>query len=211
MCSLPDVASYWDSVADRYLELFRQELEGKPYDLEILRQFGEGLSPGSLVCDAGCGPCGHVSGFLSSLGLNVIGVDISPRCIALARIEQPHIRFELMDLKLLAFADASLDGIVAYYALHYEPATVLTGVVREFFRVLRPGGKILIVVKQGEGEGWVPDPLGGGRKVFWKGFQADELVSLLRSSPFQIDTVDIREPLPDEIAVWRIYVRAERS
>jgi SAM-dependent methyltransferase len=211
MRSLPDVASYWDSVADRSLELFRQELAGKPYDLEMLRRFGEGLCPGSLVCDAGCGPCGDVTGFLFGIGLNVIGVDISPRCIALAREEKPDIRFEVINLRSLAFADASIDGIVAYYALHYEPAAVLTGVVREFFRVLRPGGKVLVVVKQGEGEGWVPDPLGGGQEVFWKGVQADELVSLLCSSPFQIEAVNIREPLHDEIAVRRIYVSDERS
>ena len=206
-----DIASYWDSVADRYLELFRHELAGKPYDLQILRRFAGSLGPGSLVCDAGCGPCGHVSGFLSGLGLSVIGVDISPRCVALAREEQPQIRFEVMNLRSMAFADGSIDGIVAYYSLHYDSAAVLTKVTSEFFRVLRPGGKILVVAKEGEGECWVPDPLGSGSEVFWKGFQADELVALLCSSPFQVEAVHIREPLPDEIAVRRIYVNAERS
>jgi SAM-dependent methyltransferase len=208
--SLSEVAAYWDSVADRYLELFRDELAGKPYDMEMLRGFAAGLSPGSLVCDAGCGPCGHVSRFLSDLGMKVVGVDVSPRCVALARKEQPHIRFEVMDLGSVTFKDSSIDGIIAYYSLHYEPAAILTGVVQEFFRVLRPGGKILLVAKQGEGEDWVPDPLGSGQKVFWKGFQAEELTALLCSCPFQIESVDIREPLPEEIAVRRIYVSGKR-
>src|SRR5574340_1743245 len=107
MCSLHDVASYWDSVADRYLELFREELAGKPYDQEILRRFAASLSPGSLVCDAGCGPCGHISRFLSDLGMKVVGVDISPRCITLARYEQPDIQFEIMDLGCRDFKDGS--------------------------------------------------------------------------------------------------------
>jgi len=211
MASPSDIRSYWDSVADRYLELFRHELAGKPYDLQVLRRFAESLRPGSLVCDAGCGPCGHVSNFLSGLGLKVIGVDISPRCVDLARQEQPHIGFEVMNLRSLAFADGSVDGILAYYSLHYESAAVLTAVTDEFFRVLRPGGKILVVAKEGEGERWVSDPLGSGREIFWKGFRADELAALLQSSSFQVEAVHIREPSPDEIAVRRIYVSAVRS
>jgi SAM-dependent methyltransferase len=211
MSSPHEVAAYWDSVADRYLELFRDELAGKPHDMEILRRFAAGLKPGSLVCDAGCGPCGHISRFLSELGLNVIGVDISPRCIALAREEQPGIRFEVMDLGCMSIKDGSLDGLIAYYSLHYQPAALLVGVVQEFARVLRPGGKILLVAKQGEGEGWIADPLGGGRNVFWKAFQAEELRAMLSSCDFQIEAVDVREPLRDEIAVRRIYVTAERG
>lgn len=205
-----DVASYWDSVADGYLELFRHELAGKPYDLQILRRFAASLEAGSVVCDAGCGPCGHVSGFLADLGLSVIGVDISPRCVALAREELPHIRFEVMDLRSLEFGDGSIDGIVAYYSLHYDCTAVVQEVVKEFSRVLRPRGKILVVAKEGDGEGWVPDPLGSASKVFWKGYQADELVALLCTSPFRVKSVEIREALPDEIAVKRIYVIAER-
>ena len=138
------------------------------------------------------------------------GVDISPPCIALARREQPGLRFAVMDLARMAFADGSIDGLVAYYSLHDQPAPILSEMVREFSRVLRPGGRILVVAKEGHGERWIPDPLGSGRDVFWKGFQPEEPAALLSSCAFRIQKTEVRDPLPDEIAARRIYVSGER-
>ena len=66
--SLRDVESYWDAVADRYLELFRNELLGKPFDRQVLDEFAARVGRGGSVCDAGCGPCGHVTRYLGSDG-----------------------------------------------------------------------------------------------------------------------------------------------
>ena len=62
---------YWDSVADRYLELFRHELQEKPYDRDVIIAFTGMLSAGAPVCDAGCGPCAHVTRLLADAGLDV--------------------------------------------------------------------------------------------------------------------------------------------
>lgn len=156
------VARYWDIVAERYLELFRDEFEGKPYDKQVIASFASGLKTNARVCDAGCGPCGHVTRLLADAGLDAVGVDISPKCIELARKEQPSLRFDVMDMASMAFADGAFQGLVAYYALHYQAKSSLGGVIREFARVLCPGGLLLIVVKEGSGEGWINDPMGSG-------------------------------------------------
>jgi len=76
--SRADVVRTWDARADRYLELFRHGLEGKPYDRAVLSGFVERVGPGGRICDVGCGPCAHVAAFLTDKGLSVFGVDISP-------------------------------------------------------------------------------------------------------------------------------------
>ncbi len=204
------VARYWDDNADRYLALFRDELQGKPYDRAVLDRFATALGPGSRVCDAGCGPCGHVAAHLARHGLQVLGVDISPRCVMLARREHPSIRFEVMDMGALTAADGALDGLVAYYALHYQPKHTLPSVFREFGRALRAGGRLLIVAKEGAGEGLVDDPLGSGTRIFWAAFTRDELVDRAARNGFTVESSDVREPYADEIAARRIYVNAAK-
>jgi len=204
------VAAYWDTVAPHYLELFREEFQSKPYDLAALAEFAAGLGPGARVCDAGCGPCGHVARILANHGLEVVGIDISPRCIELARIEQPNLEFQVMDLARLDFAVGELDGLLAYYSLHYQPKVSLPAVFAGFARVLRPGGRVLIVAKQGEGEGWIEDPLGSGQQIFWCSFQLAELETLLAGSGLRVAQSAVRAPLPAEAAVPRLYVIGER-
>jgi ubiquinone/menaquinone biosynthesis C-methylase UbiE len=208
--NLESVTAYWDRVADRYLELFRDELGGKPFDLRALAAFADRVGRGGRVCDVGCGPCGHVTRYLADRGLEMIGVDVSPRCVALARREQPSLTFEQMDMASLVFPDGTMDGVVAYYAIHYQPAAALPAAIEEFFRVLRPGGELLVVAKAGDGEGWIEDPLGGGEPVFWAAFGADELAAAVAGGGFTVDRVEVRQPQADEIAADRIYVAASR-
>jgi SAM-dependent methyltransferase len=205
------VVSYWDAVAARYLQLFRDEFQSKPYDRQLLATFAAQLGADASVCDAGCGPCGHVTRLLADAGVDVVGVDISTRCIELAQLEQPALRFATMDIAAMDFADGALQGLVSYYALHYLPKSSLGAVLREFARVLRVGGSLLIVAKEGAAEGWIDCPMGSGQKVFWCEFTAEELCSLAAANGFEEIVCEVREPLPEEIAVRRIYLTARRS
>ncbi len=205
------VARYWDAVAARYLELFRNELDSKRYDCEVLRNFAASLGAGARVCDAGCGPCAHVAGLLAGEGLQVVGIDISPECVKLAREQEPALEFRVMDMMALDFAQGAFDGLLAYYALHYQPKSTLNTVLREFARVLRKGGRLLLVVKEGDGEGWVPDPLGVTGQVFWGAFQKQELETLVSRNGFQVLDCTVRDPLPEEILVRRIYLTARQA
>ena len=59
------IIRYWDCVAARYLELFRDEIRDKPFDLALLRKLADSIGKGARVCDVGCGPCAHVTRFLA--------------------------------------------------------------------------------------------------------------------------------------------------
>ncbi len=205
------VVGYWDAVAARYLELFRDEFSAKPFDRAVIRVFAADLGAGAAILDAGCGPCGQVARLLSDYGATVTGVDISSACIALARQEEPALRFEVMDMADTAFEDGSFDGVVAYYALHYQPKQSLAGVVREFARVLRGGGRLLLVAKEGSGEGWIADPLGITGTVFWSAMSQDELMQLVADNGFDVVGCEAREALAQEIDVRRLYLTARRK
>ncbi|SEC44715.1 Methyltransferase domain-containing protein [Streptomyces sp. 2131.1] len=158
--------------------------------------------------DAGCGPCGHVTALLASHGLDVLGIDLSPRCVELARREQPGVRFAVMDQT--AITGGPLDGLVAYYSLHDRPKRLLPATLAAWAAAIRPGGQLLIVAKEGMGDGVIDDPLGGDLRVYWAEFTADELREAVRGAGFHVDDCTVREAYENEIPARRVYLTATR-
>lgn len=143
----------YDTIAADYAERFSGELSGKPLERAMLGAFAEEVTAagGGTVVEVGSGP-GRVTAHLAGLGLDVYGVDLSPRMVALARAAHPRLRFEEGSMTALAAPDASLAGVVAAYSIIHVPDERLPAVFAEFARVLRPGGQVLVVFQIGDGE-----------------------------------------------------------
>jgi SAM-dependent methyltransferase len=97
---------------------------------------------GRRVLDAGCSGGPHAA-WLVEHGATVVGVDLSPPMIELARQRVPDAEFHVADLdEPLAFAaDEEFDLVVSSLTLHYLPDW--TDVLAEFQRVLKPGGSLV--------------------------------------------------------------------
>ncbi|WP_030430171.1 class I SAM-dependent DNA methyltransferase [Allokutzneria albata] len=135
----------YDTVAESYAELLRDGLTGLPYLRSALALFAELVRAdgGGPVADVGCGP-GHVTAHLRGLGVDAMGVDLSPAMIDIARAEHPGARFEVGSMTDLDLPDASLAGLLAWWSLIHIPDGAVPGVFAHFRRVLRPGGRLLL-------------------------------------------------------------------
>jgi SAM-dependent methyltransferase len=195
----------YEVAAKRYYELFRDEMDEKPYDRELLDRFARAFDDSALICDAGCGPCGHVSRYLHDKGLRVVGIDISPRCIEIARHHSPDLEFAVGDFGNLDFADGACDGIVAYYAIISIPKRFQGDVFREFYRVLKPGGRLLVTVKAGDADGLVDELLGYPTEIHFALFDENEIDSYFADAGFALEFLERRNPYDYEIANERIF------
>jgi ubiquinone/menaquinone biosynthesis C-methylase UbiE len=75
-------------------------------------------------------------------------VDVLPVQLDNARRKLPvpsRVRTFLDDSTALRFPDASYDQVVVFFLLHEQPAPVRIKTLREALRVLKPGGKLVIV------------------------------------------------------------------
>lgn len=141
----------YDTVADDYADLLRDDLAGMPWDRALLAVFAELVLAGGAkpVADLGCGP-GRVTAHLAGLGLDVFGVDLSPGMVSAARRDHPHLRFEVADLASLPIEDDSLDGALAWYSVIHTPPEHLPPVFEELHRVVAPGGHLLLAFQVGD-------------------------------------------------------------
>ena len=145
----------YDATAEVYAQLVGTELtadiEG-PVDRAFLGAFVEFVSGATagLVADVGCGP-GRVAAFLAARGLDVVGVDVSPAMLAVARDAHPGIRFDEGRLTALSFADGSLAGAVCWYSIIHTPPDQLDDVFAELTRVLARDGHLLVAFQAGDG------------------------------------------------------------
>jgi ubiquinone/menaquinone biosynthesis C-methylase UbiE len=108
------------------------------------------LQQGHDVLDFGCGT-GWLTWSVASLGCHSIGVDIAPSAISLAQrwVERRGLRagtgvsFRVYDGRRLPVEAASVDRIVCFDSFHHVTDQAAT--LREFARVLRPGGRIAML------------------------------------------------------------------
>jgi ubiquinone/menaquinone biosynthesis C-methylase UbiE len=208
MTARAGVVRYWNAVSPRYLDLFRDELSEKPDDVARLTVFAASLPEGGTVCDLGCGPCAHVTQVLADFGLRVTGIDISDVAIDLARREHPGLDLRVMDASALSFRDRGFDGLTAVYLIHYLPQAEWPALFAECVRVLKPGGKLLIVAKEGDGEGLIADPLGGDIETFWSASSPAALEAAVTAAGLHVTETFVRDALAGEIPVRRIFMTA---
>jgi len=143
-----DVRRSYDQAARGYTRQLLSELDRKPLDRHLLNRFAEDVRGRGLVADLGCGP-GHVARYLHDQGVNVVGIDLSSEMVACASEQHPGLTFRAGDMTSLDFESASLAGIVSFYSIVHFDAASLSGVAREFHRVLSPGGLALVAFHVG--------------------------------------------------------------
>lgn len=104
-----------------------------------------GLQPGQLALDlcTGTGKLAHeLLGYVRPGG-RVVGVDFSGAMLQRARQAEPGVEFRLGDVSQLAEADRSVDAVTIAFGL--RNLVDREGALREMFRVLRPGGRLVIL------------------------------------------------------------------
>jgi len=186
-----EVRRAWDSVSERYAS--SRDPTGSDADLldDLLTRLADAGVDDPRVLDVGCGDGART---LANLPTGSVGLDFSRVGLTLARETVPDARLLQADMTAVPLRDATVDAVTAYHAVFHVPRDDHPAVFREFARVLRPGGVLLMTLPSGRFEtvrrGWM-----GGEMFFSAPGRQATLDQLAEAGFENLRTETVSDPL----------------
>jgi ubiquinone/menaquinone biosynthesis C-methylase UbiE len=153
--STNEVRDMYEATADSYSRMMDTEIQLPVYS-EVLKRLHSGIEglPGSVV-DTACGS-GHMLTMYRDLykpQRSLVGMDLSPRMISIAqgRLGSNADLFvgDMRELKKIESCSAA--ALLNWYAIHHLSVAGLREAMKEWYRVLVPGGQLWVAAWEGAG------------------------------------------------------------
>ena len=203
-----------------YIKSSHPTLKG---DMDLLDRLVQ-LAPGKKGLDAGCGAGARDVHHLWSLGFDIHGIDAVPDNIAEARARHPEIadRVKVADLKQpLDYPNSHFDFVMCNAVIqHIDPESLAATTVPELTRVLKPGGILQLMFKNGSGVISVYDPDYGVDRTF-RLYDEGALLELLKNQHCELVQPDapgelggvmyFTDPKPVDHCVFHVRKSPSRS
>ena len=133
-----EIGRSYDALAEAWQERMRTSTYGVASFERALRF----VAPGGHALDIGCGSSSRLVDLLTAKGLEVEGIDVSEKMIALARVQRPALSFWRADICTWTLP-RKYDFIAAYDSIWHLPLAEQEPVMRKICAGLKPGGVFL--------------------------------------------------------------------
>ncbi|AOP45500.1 class I SAM-dependent DNA methyltransferase [Streptomyces lydicus] len=168
----------YDAIAAAYARRWRSTPAAVTAEADRLA----GLLPaGAVLADIGCGP-GHHTRLLRERGFRATGFDLSREMLAAGGV--PGL--VQADMRALPLAPSAVDAVWCVAALLHIPRPEVPGVLAEFARVVRPGGRLVLSLAEGDGEDWEAVPYAPELRRWYVRHRLAPLTGLLADAGFEV-------------------------
>lgn len=165
----------------------------------VCRHLGATGAAGPLrVLDVACGTGSTLRQFAMAFpGASLHGIDLSPYYAAFARerLRTANAAIVAENAEAMPYRDAWFDAVVSVYLFHELPKDARRAVMREMWRVLRPGG--VLVIEDSAQLSDAPDIAGAlaafGKEMhepYYAGYVRDDLAAALTEVGFTVANVE---------------------
>jgi SAM-dependent methyltransferase len=191
----PSTYSAVDTFTDIY-SAYEDAFDRVPLQVRSTEWLINQLPPDGKVLDVGCGTGKPVCEQLANAGLDVNGIDITPKMIEIATTQVPKAKFEVADARSWEPPNGmQFDGIISCFAfLAGVTQADIQGLFPRVYSWLRPGGVFVF--------GTVPMDLESvhikwlGRDVVGSSLDIENCVSATKTAGFVIEKHELENYLP---------------
>lgn len=206
LASTDQVREFYEESADSYSEMMDKEIDLLMY-AEALSGLAERITDlDGPVLDSSCGS-GHMLERLEdryASGRQLVGVDLCPRMAAIAqkRLGNAATVTEGDMRDLCHVSDDSCAAVLSFFALHHVDLEGMRTCFVAWYRVLRPGGQLLVATWEGEG----PIDYGGYMDIVAMRYRKQDVAKAARAAGFRIDKCSV-EPV-EGMEMDAVYLNA---
>jgi len=174
-------AAAFDRIGDAYDDVFPHK-EGQ---LQAVAWLLARLLPGSRVLDVGSGTGLPTALQLVEAGMDVLGIDISPVMVELARANAPGATFLKADVLDLAPDLGPFDAAAAFFSLLMLPRAEIAAALGHLHHLLIPEGWLVLGMVEADLDD-VPIPFVGST-IRVSGYPRDELRAVVEAAGFVVE------------------------
>ncbi|TKB43646.1 class I SAM-dependent methyltransferase [Thalassotalea mangrovi] len=150
------------------------------------------------IFEIGCGP-GNISKYIldKHADLRLHGIDLAPNMVTLARQNNPHATFEVMDSREIGSINESYDAVICGFCTPYLAKNDVAKLIRDIRQLLNTGGILYLSTMEGDDAGSGLQTSSAGDQVFIHYHQFEFLKSELTANDFELLNV-VRKQFPVE-------------
>ncbi|WIV61683.1 class I SAM-dependent methyltransferase [Amycolatopsis nalaikhensis] len=184
-------AEVFDALGKDYEHAFRTATAQRAALTDLLAD----LPPEAKVLDLGSGTGRPTAELLAAGGHDVTGYDVAPKMVEIAREQVPAARFELGDMRELAFDDGTWDAVTAFFSMLQLPRAEQETMIGRIAGWLKPGGLLVFATVPADVDG--VDIVFMGHPVRASSFTASALADRLRAAGLEVVREAQAEFVPD--------------
>ncbi len=164
----------YDKIAPMYAEQYSNDFSDSVYIDYFLKNV-----KGKEILDAGCGP-GQFSAYMASFDKHVLGVDNSEKMIEIAQNAFNNCEFLCKNVLELEFQN-KFDGILADNLFLHFSHPQCQEAIKIFHKALKENGAMLVSFLEGNGEGFIREPVDENLRVYIKFYMYKEIEEMIEN------------------------------
>jgi len=207
-----NIIECYDRTAKSYAEKFGDELSHKEFDRTLLKSFASVNRSKGRFIDLGCGP-GQTTKFLADCGCkDILGVDLSPVMVKVAKEINPQLDFETADMLNLSYPGKTFGAALAFYSIVHFDDSQISLAFKEIKRVLVNNGHFLFSFHIGDNSVHRDEFLDQPVNIDFNFFQPARIIEILTAAGFDLVENLEREHYPEvEYPSKRAYIWAKNK
>lgn len=164
------------------------------------------------ILEIACGP-GNITHYLLEKrpDFKILGTDLAPNMLALAKINNPTAEFKIMDGRDMSTLGQKYDGVMCGFCLPYLSKAEAIKLISDAAHLLHPAGVIYISTMEDDYSKSGLETSSAGNQIYMHYHEAGYLAEALRENGFEITDLQRKEyPKPDGTPVVDLIIIAKK-